>query len=123
MEPCCVKSTRRAFSDRSRVIWRAFFYPDGEFMRKDFIPTDVRLEDIILSLEGEDKRLFLVFVRRMLQWLPEDRATAKELMEDPWLQPKRTYAGDKGESSVRLSRGEGVDHVVDILEPEVQSSL
>jgi serine/threonine protein kinase len=59
------------------------FYPDGEFMYKDLIPTDVRLEDTILSLEGEDKLLFLDFVRKMLQWLPEDRATAKELMEDP----------------------------------------
>jgi len=68
-----------------------FFYPDGEFMRKDLIPTDVRLEDTILSLEGEDKLLFLDFVRKMLQWLPEGRATAKELIDDPWLEYKSTY--------------------------------
>jgi serine/threonine protein kinase len=67
-----------------------FFYPDGEFMYKDLIPTDVRLEDTILSLEGEDKLLFLDFVRRMLQWLPEDRAAAKELIDDPWLEYKST---------------------------------
>jgi serine/threonine-protein kinase SRPK3 len=36
-------------------------------------------------MEGEEKALFLKFVRRMLQWLPEDRDTAKELREDPWL--------------------------------------
>jgi len=59
-------------------------------MHKDLIPTDVRLEDSILSLEGEDKRLFLDFIKKMLQWLPEDRGTAKGLLEDPWLQEKST---------------------------------
>ncbi len=57
----------------------------GEFMHKDLIPTDVSLEGSVLSLEGDDKRLFLNFARKMLQWLPEHRKTAKELLEDPWL--------------------------------------
>jgi len=39
----------------------------------------------VSALEGEEKRLFLSFVSKMLQWLPEDRKTAKELLEDPWL--------------------------------------
>jgi serine/threonine protein kinase len=34
---------------------------------------------------GEDKKLFIEFVRKMLQWLPENRSTAKELLADPWL--------------------------------------
>ncbi len=66
------------------------FYPDGEFMHKGLIPMDVSLEDIILSLTGEDKRLFLDFVRRMLQWLPESGAISKELIDDPWPQHKST---------------------------------
>ena len=36
-------------------------------------------------LEGAEKTQFLAFMRRMLQWRPEDRASAKDLMEDPWL--------------------------------------
>ena len=36
-------------------------------------------------MTGEDKRLFIAFVKRMLRWMPEDRATAAELLEDPWL--------------------------------------
>ena len=52
----------------------------GEFIRKDLI-----LAESVPSLEGEDKRRFLDFVRKMLQWLPEDRKTAKKLLEDPWL--------------------------------------
>lgn len=37
-------------------------------------------------MEGEEKALFVAFVRRMLQWVPEERATARELRDDPWLQ-------------------------------------
>ncbi|OBT68912.1 hypothetical protein VE03_02118 [Pseudogymnoascus sp. 23342-1-I1] len=37
------------------------------------------------SLQGEDKRLFIQFAQRMLKWRPEERATANELYEDPWL--------------------------------------
>jgi serine/threonine protein kinase len=59
-------------------------------MHKELIPTDVRFEGSVLALDGEDKRLFLDFIKRMLQWLPEDRKTAKELLEDPWLQENST---------------------------------
>ncbi|KAH9840006.1 putative CDK4/6 [Rhodofomes roseus] len=34
---------------------------------------------------GEDKVLFLRFVRKMLKWKLEERASAKELLDDPWL--------------------------------------
>lgn len=56
-----------------------------EFIHKDLIPSDLNLVDSTPSLEGADKRLFLKFVSKMLQWLPENRKTAKELLEDPWL--------------------------------------
>ncbi len=36
-------------------------------------------------LQGEDNRLFIEFASRMLRWLPEERSTAKELYNDPWL--------------------------------------
>ncbi|KAM5480467.1 putative non-specific serine/threonine protein kinase [Microsporum canis] len=45
----------------------------------------VSLEDVETRLEGQDKELFLKFIRSMLEWLPEDRKTAKELLDDPWL--------------------------------------
>ena len=63
-----------------------FFKSDGEFMHKGLIPTEIKLEDSVLSLRGKEKRLFLDFIRMMLQWLPENRKTAKELIEHPWLQ-------------------------------------
>jgi hypothetical protein len=48
-------------------------------------PLGTGLECTITTLSGEDKRLFLQFVGRMLRWLPEDRASAQELLGDPWL--------------------------------------
>ena len=48
------------------------------------IPT-TSLEDEEKNLEGEDKAGFLRYMRRMLRWKPEERPTASELTEDPWL--------------------------------------
>jgi len=36
--------------------------------------------------KGEEKKLFLEFVGKMLQWQPENRSTAKDLLEEPFLQ-------------------------------------
>lgn len=36
-------------------------------------------------LEGDEKEDFLRFLRRMLCWLPEERASTKDLQFDPWL--------------------------------------
>lgn len=43
------------------------------------------LEESEENLEGDNKKEFLTFMRKMLQWRPEDRKTAGELLEDPWL--------------------------------------
>jgi len=29
--------------------------------------------------------MFIEFIRRMIKWHPEERSTAKELLQDPWL--------------------------------------
>lgn len=46
-------------------------------------------EDAEKELEGEDKIMFLEFIRRMVKWLPEERSTAKQLLKDPWLKVSR----------------------------------
>lgn len=43
------------------------------------------LETSEQRLDGEEKRLFLDFMMKMLQWLPEKRTTAQQLLNDPWL--------------------------------------
>lgn len=46
---------------------------------------DLSLEDSEEYLDGENKRMFLQFVRKMLRWDPEERQSARELLTDPWL--------------------------------------
>ena len=36
-------------------------------------------------MEGESKERFLVMMRKMLQWEPSKRSSAKELAEDEWV--------------------------------------
>lgn len=43
------------------------------------------LEDEEKVLQGEERERFLTFMRRVLQWEPVDRPSAKELLNDPWL--------------------------------------
>ncbi|KAJ5775544.1 kinase domain protein [Penicillium nucicola] len=62
-------------------------YPTGQFKCPDLIPKARGLEQKLMVIEGEEKRLFLKFISRLLQWRPEDRGTAQELLSDPWLKP------------------------------------
>ncbi|KAH8745311.1 kinase-like domain-containing protein [Hyaloscypha finlandica] len=57
----------------------------GYFTHPQIIPTKVKLDNCLSCMEGEETALFLTFVRRVLQWLPEDGDTEKKLREDPWL--------------------------------------
>ena len=43
------------------------------------------LERAEVNLRDDDKAQFLKFMRKMLHWVPEERYSAKELLEDPWL--------------------------------------
>lgn len=52
------------------------------------IPSLSLESSITTAFDGERKRLFLEFIRSMLQWLPEKRKTASELLQDPWLNAK-----------------------------------
>lgn len=42
-------------------------------------------EDSERNLEGSNKKDFLDFIRKMVRWTPESRASPSELLEDPWL--------------------------------------
>ncbi|KAG4436290.1 hypothetical protein IFR05_008230 [Cadophora sp. M221] len=43
------------------------------------------LEESVSALDGETKEQFLNFIRSMLEWLPEKRKEASELLKDPWM--------------------------------------
>ncbi|KAG5993079.1 hypothetical protein E4U52_002294 [Claviceps spartinae] len=62
-----------------------FFSDEGEFCAGICIPESRPLEQRESVLEGEDRACFLRFMRKMLQWDPEKRSSAKELAEDEWI--------------------------------------
>lgn len=57
----------------------------GEFLYSELVQPDRRLEDTVTELEGVEKDRFLDFARSMLQWLPEKRKSASELLEHPFI--------------------------------------
>ncbi|KAK3372134.1 kinase domain-containing protein [Podospora didyma] len=63
---------------------RDFFTADGQWQAGIEIP-DMTLENSIKEIGGEKKASLLAFVKGMLQWRPEDRKTAAQLLEGPWL--------------------------------------
>ncbi|KGO70658.1 hypothetical protein PITC_055490 [Penicillium italicum] len=65
-----------------------FFNAEDEFQYSELIPSR-SLEDTAPFLEEKDRESFLSFVRQMLNWLPEERKTARELMDHPFLKLKR----------------------------------
>ena len=56
----------------------------GEFPEEYKIPN-LSLWGAEENLIGRDKDMFLQFLGKMLKWVPEERATAAELLGDPWL--------------------------------------
>ncbi|KAJ5835250.1 hypothetical protein N7447_001276 [Penicillium robsamsonii] len=63
-----------------------FFTKDGHWNNQVDVPEGLALEIFEERLSGRNKELFLKFMRGMLQWKPEDRKTAKQLLKDPWLE-------------------------------------
>jgi serine/threonine-protein kinase SRPK3 len=57
----------------------------GNWIAEIYIPQGLTLERSEENLDEEKKEEFLQFVRCMLQWRPEDRWTAKELLGHPWM--------------------------------------
>ncbi|OBT53852.1 hypothetical protein VE04_07374 [Pseudogymnoascus sp. 24MN13] len=71
------------FLQRSEEIWR-YFDKQGQLLD----PPDISassLESSEENLKGRRKGLFLQFMRKMLQWAPEDRQSGAELLHDPWM--------------------------------------
>ncbi|KAH7390748.1 non-specific serine/threonine protein kinase [Phaeosphaeria sp. MPI-PUGE-AT-0046c] len=72
---------------QSNDITRKVFDEQGHWTggSKSVTIPSISLEDRISVLEGEEKELFLDFMRSMLRWRPEDRKSATELLTHPWM--------------------------------------
>ncbi|KAK8243395.1 kinase-like domain-containing protein [Phyllosticta capitalensis] len=74
----------------ARANHRAKFFDEaGNFHAGIPLPESKPLEQRETTLAGdgktEDRELFLRFMRKMLQWEPEKRSSARELVEDEWI--------------------------------------
>ncbi|PWY70873.1 U4/U6 small nuclear ribonucleo protein PRP4 [Aspergillus sclerotioniger CBS 115572] len=64
----------------SRIFW------DESGAWNNLVPIpDQNLDNLAADIRGEDVEGFLRWLRLALQWNPEDRLTALELLMDPWL--------------------------------------
>ena len=71
------------YLQRTKTSWE-YFENTGNWKGAVEIP-EISLEDSEEELSGENKALFLDFLRKMLQWVPEKRHTAKQLLNHSWL--------------------------------------
>ncbi|CAI6093808.1 hypothetical protein V2G26_017113 [Clonostachys chloroleuca] len=63
-----------------------FYNEQGVFKHPELIPDEMSsLSNSTPMLDGQERALFINFAKKMLTWLPEQRASAKELLDDPWL--------------------------------------
>ena len=65
-----------------------YFDEEGQFRHPKLIRTDFSFESSITRIRGKDKELFIDFAKKMICWLPEERWTAKQLLEHPWLRKR-----------------------------------
>ncbi|OAA66452.1 Protein kinase-like domain protein [Niveomyces insectorum RCEF 264] len=63
-------------------------------LKKGHVVAVTSLETEMTALDGPEKAEFLRFLRRLLQWDPDDRPSARELMKDPWLTPPKDAEGE-----------------------------
>ncbi|KAE8554206.1 hypothetical protein TMatcc_006292 [Talaromyces marneffei ATCC 18224] len=60
----------------NRSVYSELFAEQGEFRHQYLLPSEeFTFSNLTPFLQGEDKRLFLQFVRKMLRWEPEQRPT------------------------------------------------
>ncbi|RAK71838.1 putative protein kinase [Aspergillus fijiensis CBS 313.89] len=67
-----------------RHLSSAFWDKSGKWKEVASIP-DITLESLASEVEGEGKEGFFQWLRMALQWNPDDRATALELLFDEWM--------------------------------------
>jgi len=84
-----------------------YFDERGEFRYPKLIPENFSFESSIGRMRGEEKKLFIDFAKKMIRWLPEERWTAKQLLEHPWLKerPVKMEEVESTRSSYEDDRG------------------
>ncbi|KAG5930109.1 hypothetical protein E4U53_002301 [Claviceps sorghi] len=70
----------------NKDVYSRLYDDQASFKHPELIPDEnFNFSHKTTMLDGRDKILFIQFAKRMLCWVPEERSTAKELLDDPWL--------------------------------------
>ncbi|KAG5985246.1 hypothetical protein E4U55_007871 [Claviceps digitariae] len=80
----------RLYNNAAELFGGPFFDDDGKFMYNHLVNPARSLENELPECIQKEQRpeLFIAFIKKMLCWLPEKRATASELLSDPWLESR-----------------------------------
>jgi serine/threonine protein kinase len=70
---------------RSGKRTSVFYTATGTLKTEELVPSNFSFESSLSKFDGAEKKRFINFVKRMIKWKPEERSTAKELLQDPWL--------------------------------------
>ncbi|KAK6389181.1 hypothetical protein LTR65_006943 [Meristemomyces frigidus] len=65
------------------------FSADGNLAHLEEAGPTRTLETFFANVEAEERELLVPFLMRMLRWVPQERATAKQLLDDPFLSCNR----------------------------------
>ncbi|RBQ75020.1 hypothetical protein FVER14953_12011 [Fusarium verticillioides] len=76
----------REFLKRNPRRAADFWDEQGKWKGPAPIPKNRSLQELERKLR--DSSAFIAFLRRVLTWMPENRPTAKALLQDPWLMTK-----------------------------------
>lgn len=76
-----------------------YFDEEGRFRHPKLIREGFSFESSITRFKGKDKELFIDFAKKMICWLPEERWTAKQLLEHPWLEQRDVEDSENSISS------------------------
>ncbi|KAI9932292.1 hypothetical protein MW887_009804 [Aspergillus wentii] len=73
------------FVRRSETAQQCFDSSGNWIAHEEAVVPAVSLDSLEKRLSGTEKEAFIRFISSMLRWLPDERKTAKQLLEDPWL--------------------------------------
>ncbi|KAF2970548.1 hypothetical protein GQX73_g3030 [Xylaria multiplex] len=83
--PQVFNSSSKLCGNAAEFYGGPFFTDDGTFIGNQLVPhTRIWENEVPECIPREETDQFFKFMRRMICWLPEKRATARELKSDPW---------------------------------------
>jgi serine/threonine-protein kinase SRPK3 len=82
-----------------------YFDGEGNFRHPKLVPEGFSFESSITRFKAKDKELCIDFAKKMICWLPEERWTAKQLLDHPFLKEREEKESAGSVSASKLEDG------------------